>query len=87
MLAWAATGDEAKVSTAYEVGGWQEIPAIQNRRVYVIRDELLNTPGPPLVQGAKELWRLLHAESREKDNTEVRRPGWGKRRTQRFAAE
>jgi len=26
----------------------------------VVRDELLNTPGPPLIEGAKELWRILH---------------------------
>jgi hypothetical protein len=27
--------------------------------VFVVRDELLNTPGPPLMEGARELWELL----------------------------
>lgn len=61
VLAWAATGNKAKVSKAYEVQAWQQVPAIQNRRVYVVRDELLNTPGPPLVQGAAKLWQLLRS--------------------------
>jgi hypothetical protein len=31
--------------------------------VVVIRDELLNTPGPPLVEGARELFRAIHPEA------------------------
>ena len=62
VLAWAATGDRANPRKAYEVREWQDLPAIRNRRVCVISDELLNTPGPPLLQGAKELRKALHAE-------------------------
>jgi iron complex transport system substrate-binding protein len=78
VLAWAATGDKANPNKAYEVPTWQEVPAIRNRRVHVISDELLNTPGPPLVHGAKELYKLLHSKGKEKDNAEMER-------TQRFA--
>jgi hypothetical protein len=55
------------------------VPAIRNRNVFVISDELLNTPGPPLVRGARELWKLLHSQNRskkkseEKDNAETQR--------------
>jgi iron complex transport system substrate-binding protein len=59
VLAWAATGDKAKAEKAYEVAAWRTLPAIRNRQVHVIRDELLNTPGPPLIEGAKELFRIL----------------------------
>jgi len=59
VLAWTATEDRAKASTAYEVPAWKEVSAILNRRVHVIRDELLNTPGPPLARGAHELWKVL----------------------------
>lgn len=59
LLAWAATGDRAKPQKAYDVAGWKELPAICNKRVYVVRDELLNTPGPPLLAGAKELLRIF----------------------------
>jgi iron complex transport system substrate-binding protein len=59
VLAWAATGDRAKPQKAYDVAGWKKLPAIRNKRVYVVRDELLNTPGPPLLAGAKELLRIF----------------------------
>jgi len=62
VLAWAATGETADGSEAYEVPDWKNVPAILNRRVYVIRDEWLNTPGPPLLDGARALLRI----SREK---------------------
>jgi iron complex transport system substrate-binding protein len=61
VLAWAATGTRAKTSEAYKVAAWKGVPAIRERRVVVIADELLNTPGPPLVEGAKELLRAMGA--------------------------
>jgi ABC-type Fe3+-hydroxamate transport system substrate-binding protein len=60
VLAWAATGSRAKVGEAYKVAAWKHVPAIRNKRVVVIADELLNTPGPPLVDGAKALLRVMH---------------------------
>jgi iron complex transport system substrate-binding protein len=60
VLAWAATGNKAKPQKSYQVAAWKDVPAIRNRQVYVIRDELLNTPGPPLAAGAKQLFRILH---------------------------
>jgi iron complex transport system substrate-binding protein len=67
VLAWTATGETADGAKAYEVPEWKDTPAIRNRQVYVIRDELLNTPGPPLVQGAKELRKLLGSSEQEKE--------------------
>jgi iron complex transport system substrate-binding protein len=60
VLAWAATGDRAKPATALRNPAWKDVPAVKNRRVFVIRDELLNTPGPPLIKGAWELFRVIH---------------------------
>jgi iron complex transport system substrate-binding protein len=65
VLAWAATGTKAKVKRAYSVAAWKNVPAIRQRRVFVLRDELLNTPGPPLIAGTKELWRILHGATAE----------------------
>jgi iron complex transport system substrate-binding protein len=59
VLAWAATGGRAKVATALRNAAWRDVPAVKNGRVVVIRDELLNTPGPPLVLGARELARAI----------------------------
>ena len=62
VLAWAATGDQAKPSKALENPAWQDVPAVRNHRVVVVRDEWLNTPGPPLVQGAAALLHAIHPE-------------------------
>jgi iron complex transport system substrate-binding protein len=60
VIAWAATGDRPRANKALGVAAWRNVPAVKNRRVYVVRDEWLNTPGPILVRGAQELSRVLH---------------------------
>jgi iron complex transport system substrate-binding protein len=59
ILAWTATGDRAKLETALKNPAWRGVPAVVNKRVYAIRDEWLNTPGPPLIHGAEALYRAL----------------------------
>jgi iron complex transport system substrate-binding protein len=59
ILAWAAVGERAKPAIALRNPAWKDIGAVRNRRVFVIRDELLNTPGPPLVRGAQELLKVF----------------------------
>jgi iron complex transport system substrate-binding protein len=61
VLAWAATEAKADPAQAYKAAAWKNTPAIRDRRVYVISDELLNTPGPPLVKGAMELYNVLQS--------------------------
>ena len=66
VLAWAATGEKANPKKSYEVAAWRDVPAIRTKQVHVVRDELLNTPGPPLVAGAKQLFRIFrNAVTRE----------------------
>jgi len=65
ILAWTATGAKSDPRRALENPAWRDVPAIRSGRVYAIRDELLNTPSPILVRGARELARALHkAEER-----------------------
>jgi iron complex transport system substrate-binding protein len=59
LLAWAATGNRANPRTAFSNAAWKDVPAIRNKRVFVVRDELLNTPAPPLIAGAREISRIL----------------------------
>jgi iron complex transport system substrate-binding protein len=61
ILAWAATGDKSSPKQTYELEAWRDLPAIREHRVHVVRDELLNTPGPPLIEGARTLHKLLHS--------------------------
>ncbi|HEV2299338.1 MAG TPA: ABC transporter substrate-binding protein [Candidatus Acidoferrales bacterium] len=62
VLAWTATGDKSKPEQALANPAWQDVPAVKNQRIVVVRDELLNTPGPPLMRGAEELLRAIHPE-------------------------
>ena len=59
VVAWAATGDRAKAEKLYRVAAWKDVPAILHKNIFVVRDELLNTPGPPLLEGAKRLFGIL----------------------------
>lgn len=60
VLAWTATGTRAQPKQALENPLWRDVPAVLDRHVHVIRDELLNTPAPVLVEGALALFHLLH---------------------------
>jgi iron complex transport system substrate-binding protein len=64
ILAWAATGAKSDPKQPYKVMAWKDVPAIRNRKVYVISDELLNTPGPPLIQGVRALYNIFYPENR-----------------------
>ncbi len=59
ILAWAAAGDRANPAKTYAVEQWRNVSAIRNRRVFVVRDEMLNTPAPILTRGARELAKIL----------------------------
>ncbi|MFZ0523424.1 MAG: ABC transporter substrate-binding protein [Candidatus Acidiferrales bacterium] len=69
ILAWTAAGDRAKVGTALGVRAWRDVPAVCERRVFVVRDEILNTPGPPLILGVRELQRLIEVARRGDQNS------------------
>jgi iron complex transport system substrate-binding protein len=59
LLAWAATGNRSNPGKTLSHPRWQTVPAILHKRVFVIPDELLNTPGPPLIAGARQIFRIL----------------------------
>ena len=59
LLAWTATGNRADLRKTLTLPIWQTVPAIRHKRVFVMHDQLLNTPGPPLVAGAREISRVL----------------------------
>jgi iron complex transport system substrate-binding protein len=62
VLAWTATGERASPRATLANPQWATVPAVRDKRVVVIRDELLNTPGPPLMQGVEALFRAIHPE-------------------------
>jgi iron complex transport system substrate-binding protein len=62
VLAWAACGMRVNAKRVLARPRWQRLPAFRRRRVYILSDENLNTPGPPIVAGLERLARILHPE-------------------------
>lgn len=62
LFAWCGAGDRVPLARVVEQRGWQELRAVRKRRVYVVPDELLNTPGPELMEGLKCIAAALHPE-------------------------
>jgi len=62
VVAWCGTNDRSRPDVVRRRPGWAEIEAVKRDRIYAVRDELLNTPGPNLVEGLKTLAALLHPE-------------------------
>jgi iron complex transport system substrate-binding protein len=70
VLAWAATGSRSKPQRVYSVPVWNTVNAIRHRQVHAIRDEWLNTPAPPLLEGARELARIIRKWQTEQSRKE-----------------
>lgn len=65
ILAWTAVGGRSKPEQALRNRSWRKVPAVRTKRVFVIRDELLNTPAPPLMKGALELLYAIHPKLKQ----------------------
>jgi len=62
IAAWCGAGDRVPLAKLIHSRAWQDLPAVQNGRVYCIRDEYLNTPAPTLSQGLHALAAAIHPE-------------------------
>jgi iron complex transport system substrate-binding protein len=62
LAAWCGAGDRVPLEKIVEQRGWQELPAVRNRRVFCINDELLNTPATSLIGGLNAIAWALHPE-------------------------
>ena len=62
IMAWCGAGDRVPLEKIVSERNWGETPAAQSRRVYCVRDELLNTPAPTLLGGLRALEAAIHPE-------------------------
>ena len=62
IAAWCGAGDRVPLEKIVRDRGWNETAAAQSSRVFCIRDELLNTPGPALIQGLHALAAAIRPE-------------------------
>jgi iron complex transport system substrate-binding protein len=63
IMAWCGAGDRVPLEKIVGERGWTETSAGRSRRVYCVRDELLNTPAPTLLEGLRALEAAIHPES------------------------
>ena len=62
VAAWCGAGDRVPLEKIVRERGWNGLRSVQNKRVYCIADELLNTPAPTLVGGLRALAWAIHPE-------------------------
>ena len=62
LFAWCGAGDRVPLEKIVMQRGWEGMRAVQERRVYCIRDEWLNTPASTLLHGARAIAAALHPE-------------------------
>jgi iron complex transport system substrate-binding protein len=62
VVAWCGTHDRSRPDVVRRRPGWEAIEAVRQNRIYAVRDELLNTPGPTLVDGLRTLAHLIHPD-------------------------
>jgi iron complex transport system substrate-binding protein len=60
VLAWAATGTRARPDVVRKRPGWENVSALRNNQIHVVRDEILNTPAPILLEGLDALVAIIH---------------------------
>jgi len=53
---------QADVETLRKTDGWKEVPAVEQGRIHYIDADVLNRPGPRMVEALEEVARLLHPE-------------------------
>jgi len=62
VASWCGAGDRVPLEKIVRDRGWEELRAVQQGRVYCIRDEFLNTPAPTLLTGLRALAAAIHPE-------------------------
>lgn len=54
---WGVTPD-----MVYARAGWEQIPAVKNKAVFPVNDNLVSRPGPRIVEGLAEVVAVLHPD-------------------------
>ncbi len=60
LFAWCGAGDRVPLDRIIQQRGWQTLRAVQNRRVFCVPDEYLNTPAHTLLEGLACIAEAMH---------------------------
>lgn len=62
IASWCGAGDRVPLEKIVGLRKWENMTAVQHRRVFCISDEFLNTPAPTLINGLRALAFAIHPE-------------------------
>ena len=62
LFAWCGAGSRVPLEKVIAQRYWHQLPAVQQRRVFCIPDEYLNTPAPTLLEGLACLAAAIHPQ-------------------------
>ena len=62
LFAWCGAGNRVPLARVIEQRNWRHLSAVQNRSVFCIPDEFLNTPGPTLLEGLACIAAAIHPQ-------------------------
>ncbi len=62
LFAWCGAGNRVPLERVITQRNWHHLRAVRQRHVFCIPDEYLNTPAPPLLEGAACIAFALHPE-------------------------
>jgi iron complex transport system substrate-binding protein len=62
LAAWCGAGDRVPLERIVAQREWEKLPAVRDRRVFCVNDELLNTPASNLIDGLRAIAWALHPE-------------------------
>jgi iron complex transport system substrate-binding protein len=62
LFAWCGAGNRVPLERIIEQRNWRHLKAVQNRRVYCIPDQFLNTPAQTLLQGLACIAATTHPD-------------------------
>ena len=62
LFAWCGAGNRVPLDRVITQRNWHHLKAVQNRQVYCIPDQYLNTPAPTLLEGLACIAAAIHPQ-------------------------
>ncbi len=62
IISWCGFGEKVDIIQVLNRSGWDLLDAIKNKQIFIVDDNLLNRPGPRIVDGAKKLQEIFFSK-------------------------
>ena len=62
IISWCGFGEKVDTIQVLNRSGWDLLDAIKNKQIFVLDDNLLNRPGPRIVDGTKKLQEIFFSK-------------------------